>query len=136
MTFNWMIFGYGVLGGAFGELLKWYQLRESPSSPAYLGNLKYWILTVLMALAGGLLAALQNVSSPLLAINIGISAPLILKALAAVTPIQLPQAEAPVQPPQADVVIPLSPATLEAQPSKSEVTTQPGARLIDMIAGR
>lgn len=109
MTFNWMIFGYGVLGGALAELLKWYQMRESPTQPPYLGSLKYWVLTVLMALAGGLLAAVQNVTSPLLAINIGISAPLILKALAAVTPIQ---------------------------PAQASAGQAAGPRLIDMIAGR
>ncbi len=109
MPFNWMVFGYGVLGGALAELLKWYQMRESPTPPPYLGSKKYWVLTVLMALAGGLLAALQNVASPLLAINIGISAPLVLKALAAVTPIQPPQAG---------------------------VSGAGGPRLIDMVAGR
>jgi len=62
-------------------------------------------------LAGGLLAAVQNVSNPLLAINIGISAPLILKALAAVTPIQPPQA-----------------APTAGKPAEP--------RTIDMIAGR
>jgi len=111
MTFNWMVFGYGVLGGALAELLKWYQLRESPNTPPYLGSAKYWVLTVLMALAGGLLAAVQNVSNPLLAINIGISAPLILKALAAVTPSQPPQA-----------------APTAGKPAEP--------RTIDMIAGR
>lgn len=111
MAFNWMVFGYGVLGGALAELLKWYQLRESAQTPPYLGSAKYWVLTVLMALAGGLLAAVQNVSNPLLAINIGISAPLILKALAAVTPIQPPQ----------------------AAPAGGKLA---GPRTIDMIAGR
>jgi hypothetical protein len=92
------------------ELLKWYQMRESVTPPPYLGSARYWILTVLMALAGGLLAVMQNATSPLLALNIGISAPLILKALAAVTP---------VQPPKAAV------STGAARP-----------RLLDMIAGR
>lgn len=110
MTFNWLIFGYGFVGGVLAELLKWYQLRESATPPAYLNSARYWILTVLMTLAGGLLAAVQNASTPLLAINIGISAPLILKALAAVTPIQPPRA---------------APGGLP-----------PKARLIDMIAGR
>ena len=110
MTFNWMVFGYGLLGGGLAELLKWYQMRESPTSPPYLGSAKYWILTVLIALGGGLLAAVQNVTSPLLALNIGISAPLILKALAAVTPVQTAQAATGGQ--------------------------AAGPRLLDMIAGR
>lgn len=109
MTFNWVVFGYGLLGGGLAELLKWYQLRESPNTPPYLGSTKYWVLTVLMALAGGLLAAVQDISSPLLAINIGISAPLILKALAAVTPVMPPQAA-------------------EGKPAEP--------RVIDMVAGR
>lgn len=110
MAFNWMLFGYGLLGGALAELLKWYQMRESPTSPPYLGSLKYWLLTVLMALAGGLLVVVQNVGNPLLALNIGLSAPLILKALAAVTPVP---------------------------PAQTAEGGKPGdSRLIDMIAGR
>jgi hypothetical protein len=94
MIFNWTIFGLGVLGGALAEVLKWYQLRESDNPPAYLHSILYWVTTVIMALVGGILAFVQQVDikQPILAINIGISAPLILKGLAAVTPIKAPQA--------------------------------------------
>ena len=88
MTFNLTVFGLGVLGGALAELLNWWQLRESPSLPTYAKSAVYWIITVLMILAGGILAVLYNVdaTNPMLALNIGISAPLILKAMAASVP--------------------------------------------------
>jgi hypothetical protein len=82
------VFLVGTLGGALGELLKWYQLRESPNMPEYSKKLVYWFVTALMALAGGVLALLYGIdpSKLLLALNVGISAPLILKGLAAAAP--------------------------------------------------
>ena len=61
-----------------------------PQPPAYIKSPLYWIVTILMVLAGGFLAYVQGVvgSKPLLALNIGISAPLILKSLAAAVPSQ------------------------------------------------
>jgi len=115
MQFNWTVFLLGIIGGLMAEVLKWYQLRESPTPPPYLKSVLYWVITVVMALVGGLLAVIQNVpaSQPILALNIGISAPLILKGLAAVTPIK-PVAET-------------APAFGSA-PKKASV--------LDMIAGR
>jgi hypothetical protein len=85
-----MSFLFGVIGGALGELLKWYSLRESPNLPAYIRSPFYWIVTVLMMLAGGGLVLIQGVApeNPWLAINVGITAPLILKGFASVVPIQ------------------------------------------------
>jgi hypothetical protein len=93
MVFDWTVFGVGVLGGALAELLKWYLLRESENPPAYLRSGFYWVITALMALAGGVLAIIQKIetSNILLALNIGISAPMILKGLAAAIPIQPPK---------------------------------------------
>ena len=88
--FDMTVFLVGTIGGALAELLKWFQLRENVPEklPAYAKSPFYWIVTVLMALAGGLLAVVQGVdaSNLLLALNIGLSAPLILKGLAAVVP--------------------------------------------------
>lgn len=86
-------FLFGVIGGALGELLKWYSMRESPNLPAYLKSPFYWVVTVLMMLAGGGLVLIQGVKSdtPWLAINIGVTAPLILKGFASVVPIQPPK---------------------------------------------
>lgn len=85
-------FLYGVLGGILGELLKWYSMRESPNLPAYLRSPFYWIVTVLMALAGGGLVLIQGIQAdqPWLAINIGITAPLILKGFASAVPVKPP----------------------------------------------
>lgn len=84
----------GVVGGLLGELLKWYSLRESSNLPAYLKSPFYWVVTVLMMLAGGGLVLIQGVTAdnPWLAINVGITAPLILKGFASVVPIQPPKA--------------------------------------------
>ncbi len=90
MQFSWTVFLLGIVGGLMAEVLKWYQLRESLTPPPYLKSIMYWVITVVMALVGGLLAVIQNVppTQPILALNIGISAPLILRGLAAVTPIK------------------------------------------------
>jgi len=88
MTIDWTVFLFGVIGGALAEVLKWWQLREATNPPAYLKSVFYWVITGIMVLVGGILAVAYNVeaSKPLLAINIGVSAPLILKGLASVVP--------------------------------------------------
>jgi len=83
-------FLYGVIGGGLGELLKWYAMRESPNLPEYIRSPFYWVVTFLMILAGGGLVLIQGVSpeSPWLAINVGITAPLILKGFASAVPVK------------------------------------------------
>ena len=83
-------FLYGVIGGILGELLKWYALRESANLPTYLRSTFYWAITVIMVLAGGGLALIQGVdpNNPWLGINVGITAPLILKGFASAIPVQ------------------------------------------------
>jgi len=89
MSINWTAFALGLFGGAVAELLKWYQLfQNSTNSAEYKKTPMYWIVTVLMIIASGILTAVygDSVTSPVLAVNIGISAPLILKGLAGAAP--------------------------------------------------
>lgn len=83
------IFFVGCLGGVLGEIARWYELRTSPDFPVYARHWKYWIATAAMAVAGGLLAIGYGVASKnaILVANIGLSAPLIIKALAAANPV-------------------------------------------------
>lgn len=85
---------FGLAGGCAAEALKWYRIREDLHSgvPAYAKNWLYWIVTGIMAVMGGLLVFAYQASdevslSPILALNIGASAPLILGTLAG----QIPQ---------------------------------------------
>jgi hypothetical protein len=96
MQFDIFVFSMGMVGGVLGELLKWYQLRESPNLPEYAKKPLYWIITLLMVLSGGVLAMLQGVeaSKPLIALNVGIAAPLLLKGMASSVPAAGPVPEA------------------------------------------
>jgi hypothetical protein len=80
------------LGAALAELLRWYKLREASELPVYLRSPFYWLLTVLMMLAGGFLAVLYGTGSKnaLLVVQVGLSAPLLLRVLADQT---LPEAK-------------------------------------------
>lgn len=91
---------WGFLGGLAAEFLQWYNLRTSLAFPAYLRSPLYWLLTVLMAIAGGVLATLyiNNITEGrqrLLAFHIGVSAPLILALLVQSTPSTVEQAAIP-----------------------------------------
>jgi hypothetical protein len=87
------VFIWALIGGAIAELMKWWRLFNADNvSPQKLEEYKkgpvYWIVTILMVIAGGLLAVAQKIdpANPLLALNVGLSAPLILQGLAAAVP--------------------------------------------------
>ncbi len=83
LEFLYQVFLCGAFGGFLGELLKWYRIRESGRWPDYARGLFYWIITGLMITSGGVLAVLHSGSttSALVAVNIGISAPLLIQTV-------------------------------------------------------
>lgn len=78
---------WGLGGGIAAESLQWFHLRKElyKGVPDWARSWGYWIVTVGMAGMGSLLVALYQSSgsdlSPILAFNIGASAPLILASL-------------------------------------------------------
>jgi hypothetical protein len=85
-------FLYGIFGGLLAELLGLYKLRtQAPAAfPSYLRSAFYWVVTIGMILAGGVLVWIYNKSGldlkPIIAVNIGASAPLILGSLVQTKP--------------------------------------------------
>ncbi|MDE5441088.1 hypothetical protein GWG65_06380 [Bradyrhizobium sp. CSA207] len=84
------VFAWALFGGAFCELLHWGGLKRSAYVEIYARSIKYWLITVLMIIAGGLLATAMSLSgsglTPLTAILVGYSAPSLIQKLAKNTP--------------------------------------------------
>ena len=79
------VFFVGVLGGVLLELVHWWNLRRrNPGFPQYAKSALYWVVTVLMALAGGILAVLYfgGQSEAIIVLHVGLSAPLMVQKLA------------------------------------------------------
>ena len=85
----------GLAGGAAAEILQWFRLRKElhRGVPDWARHWLYWIITFVMVGFGGLLVFIYQASnveiSPIIAFNIGASAPLILETLIG----QVPQTE-------------------------------------------
>jgi hypothetical protein len=85
-------FLYGLLGGALAEVLGLFRLRQQAAGnlPEFLKSTFYWMVTVAMLCAGGGIVVVYFKSgislNPLLAVNVGASAPLIISSLVAQTP--------------------------------------------------
>lgn len=84
LTTYTQVFLAGLAGGCLLELLHWYALKKEPQFPAYARSAVYWVTSGLMALAGGGLALLYfgARAEGLVAVHVGLSAPLILQKLA------------------------------------------------------
>ena len=86
----WTVFFVGFCGGFLGDILGLYELRHTDPSnlPRYLTSKFYWGMCAIMASLGGGLAVLYGFKdvNAILVVNIGASAPLIIKSLAANAP--------------------------------------------------
>ena len=85
---NTEFFLLGLAGGIATEALKWFHVREElhKGIPDYAKSWPYWSITAIMVFMGGGLVLVYLASegvdlNPILAVNIGASAPLILGAL-------------------------------------------------------
>lgn len=86
---------FGVAGGVVAEAVQWFGLRFTlhKGLPPWSRSWLYWAVTLVMVAVGGGLAYVYAISgtklSPLLALNVGASAPLILgKLINQVPPIE------------------------------------------------
>ena len=85
-------FWYGIVGGFLAELFSLWKLRRELKKglPPYLRSWFYWLMTGLMIGSGGVVALVYVQSgvslSPLLAVNVGACAPLIIGSLTAASP--------------------------------------------------
>ena len=73
----------GIAGSALIEIVTVYEYytQELELPPRY-GKVGFWTVRFMIAIAGGFLAYIQGVrNAPLLAINVGASAPLLIRAL-------------------------------------------------------
>lgn len=84
------VFLAGCIGGFCGDFLGWWKLRtcDPQEFPKYLKYYYYWILTFLMWVVGGLCAIAYGTKEVhvILAIHLGISAPLIIQKLSSIMP--------------------------------------------------
>lgn len=82
------VFFAGCFGGLIAESIKWYRLRENKRLPRYAATVRYWTITAMMIGGGGVLTTLYGVDAVngILAVNIGVSAPLIIASFAATVP--------------------------------------------------
>lgn len=89
-------FVFGVVGGVVAEFFSVWLLRHKPLSdwPDHYGRLTYWVPTVVMILAGGFLALAyaaygDTEMNPLLAMQVGISTPLIIQKFIQAVPAEI-----------------------------------------------
>lgn len=76
-------FLWGFAGSVAVEIVNVYQVfqDEKVAMPSRYKSIWFWIIRGILAVIGGGLTMAYNIDAPILAINIGASAPLILQAL-------------------------------------------------------
>ena len=81
---------FGLFGGVAAELLQWFRIFRFTGFPEHAKSWTYWIVTVLMVASGAGLVLMYQFSkidiSPVVAFNLGASAPLILANLVGQVP--------------------------------------------------
>lgn len=84
----WAVFGVGCCGGAVGNLLNILEVGLTGVLPQYAKRPSFWFSLLVLAAIGGGLTVLYGYDEVqgVLALNIGASAPLILKSLASAVP--------------------------------------------------
>jgi hypothetical protein len=89
-------FLWGCAGGVGSEILHIYLIREKPA-PIWLKSPLYWLTTLAMVVIGGILVIAYvnsaNSLDPLAAMQIGVSAPLLLRSLGKAVPKAEPGSE-------------------------------------------
>ena len=80
----WSIFVFGAFGGTIVEILRWWKLREAPELPLYAKSPFYWSITMVMILAGGIVATLYGLGARnvIMVVNLGASTPALIGAFA------------------------------------------------------
>jgi len=75
------IFIWGFTGSVAVEIIKAFRYLQKPPGklPAIYFQIKFYIVGILVAVAAGGLAVAHEVNTPLLALDIGIATPLILR---------------------------------------------------------
>lgn len=85
-TFSAFAFVVGASGGFLHEATRWISLRHEEALPAYMSKIHYWLFTVALVIASGLLAGFLEPKSAKEALLIGIAGPAILSRLSTVIP--------------------------------------------------
>ena len=83
LTTIWQVFATGFAGGIILELVHWYSIGKKGRWPAYGRSPLYWAISLMMCVAGGGLAVLYfgGRAEGIVALHVGLSAPLILQKL-------------------------------------------------------
>lgn len=83
LTTTWQVFFAGLAGGIVLEFVHWYAIRRDGNWPAYGKDPVYWLISAGMAIIGGGLAVLYfgARAEAIVALHVGLSAPLIIQKL-------------------------------------------------------